>query len=272
MVGVAILRICLKFVTNQIIEEFLNYRQLTEQVLEKKFKFNDKGGKYDTFVSFKDEPNNIYKLAFKRTGLTYILYRLNLGSLSHIKVSITAYDKNSNAKIDSVQEAKYLKYDGTYCKGCNNDELQKNRTDKKLIVRMPRLFLWVGIACTLFFGGIIVGMILFPNDTVTLWTYLVFGLFLLGGLLFFWISIIWRIEVEKNGFKFRNSFNKTMVIPFESIGKVKLKGRLDHDNPINILEAVLYSKGGKVILVITSLHVGGRLFIHRLQQESIKFE
>jgi len=122
MVGIAILRFCLKFVTNQIIDEFLNYRQLLEQVFEKKFKLDNKDGKYDTFISFKDEPNNIYKLAFKRTGLTYILYRLNLGSLSHIKVNITAYDKNSNAKIESVQEAKYLKYDGTYCRGYNNDE------------------------------------------------------------------------------------------------------------------------------------------------------
>jgi len=148
---------------------------------------------------------------------------------------------------------------------------KKNR-NKKLIVRMPRFCLWLGIAGTLFFGGIIVGMILFPNDTVTLWTYFVFGLFLFGGLLFFWISIIWRIEVEKNGFKFRNSFNQTKLIPFESIGKVRLKGKLDPDNPINMLEVVLYSKGGKVILVTTSLHSGGRLFIHRLQQESIKFE
>ena len=61
---------------------------------------------------------------------------------------------------------------------------KKNR-NKKLIVRMPRFCLWLGITGTLFFGGIIVGMILFPNDTVTLWTYFVFGLFLLGGLLFF---------------------------------------------------------------------------------------
>lgn len=121
-VGIAILRICLKFVTNQIIENFLNYRQLSEQVLEKNFKFDDKKGKYDTFICFNDEPSNIYKLAFKRTGLTYLLYRLNLGSLTHIKVSITAYDKNSNTKIDSVQEAKYLKYDDTYCRGYNNDE------------------------------------------------------------------------------------------------------------------------------------------------------
>lgn len=148
----------------------------------------------------------------------------------------------------------------------------KENRNKKLIVRMPRFCLWLGITGTLFFGGIIVGMILFPNDTVTLWTHLVFGLFLLVGLSFFWISIIWRIEVEKKGFKFRNSFNQTKLVPFESIGKVKLKGRLDPDNPINMLEAVLYSKCGKVILVTTSLHVGGRLFIHRLQQESIKFE
>jgi len=149
---------------------------------------------------------------------------------------------------------------------------KKSRNDKKLIVRMPRFCLWVGITSTLFFGGVIVGMTLFPNDTVTLWTYLVFGLFLLGGLLFFWVGIIWRIEVEENELKFRNSFNQTKIISFQSIGKVKLKGRLDHDNPINTLEAVLYSKGGKMILVTTSYHVGGRLFIKRLQQESIKFE
>jgi len=41
MALVAIIRICLKFVTNQIIEEFLNYRQLSEQILEKNFKFDD---------------------------------------------------------------------------------------------------------------------------------------------------------------------------------------------------------------------------------------
>jgi len=271
-VVIAIFHIYIKIVTIKIIEKFLSHAQLSEQVFEKELKYDKKEEKYDVFIIFKDEPNNTYKLAFKRTGLTYILYRLNLGSLSHIRVSITAYNKISNAKIDSVQEAKYLKYDGTYCKRYNNDEQQKNRDNKKLIVRMPRFCLWVGIAGTLFFGVAIVGMTLFPNDTVTFWTYLAFGLFLHAGLLFFWISIIWRIEVEKDGFKFRNSFNQTKVIPFESIGKVRLKGRLDPDNPINMLEVVLYSKSGKVILVTTSLHVGGRLFIKRLQQESIKFE
>ena len=116
IVLVETMKFILKFAANDIIQKFLSFRQLSEQVSEKKFEFEDKEEKYDVFISFKDEPNITYKLAFARTGLTYILYKLKLGSLSHIKISITAYDKSSHAKIESLQEAKYLKYDGYYCK------------------------------------------------------------------------------------------------------------------------------------------------------------
>ena len=100
------IKFILKFLTNQIIQEFLSYRLLSEQVTEKKFEFDNKKQKYVVFISFKDEPNITYKLAFERTGLTYILYKLKLDSLSHIKISITSYDKNSHVKIDSLHGAK----------------------------------------------------------------------------------------------------------------------------------------------------------------------
>ena len=138
----------------------------------------------------------------------------------------------------------------------------------KMIVRQPSYVLFVGLLTTICCGGVIIMMILFPNDTATFGVYFVVGLFFLLGLWYVWMAIAWRVVVENEGLKFRNLRLQTKMILFKDIEKAehkRLGGGLDSKNKI-----ILYSKEGKKVLTIDDGSHNFWAFSKLLDKKSIR--
>ena len=121
----------------------------------------------------------------------------------------------------------------------------------------------------LFWGGLIIFIALFPNDTVTYWVYLIFSAFLLFGVWCVWISLVWKIQIEGNQIYFRNCFLQKKKFTFESIGRVEIKQSINRNQ---LDEIILYSKDGEDLLYVSPFYSGFTLFMDRLKQEGIDFE
>lgn len=148
---------------------------------------------------------------------------------------------------------------------------KKALENTNLVIRQPRFIIWFGVVNNLFWSWLIIHMTFFPHNTTgvgLLIAYLGFGVFLLVGTWFIWITIIWKVLFVENGISFRNSVGKTKIISFSDIEVVKCKKNSND----RIIEAVLHSKDGKIILGLSAIQKGFTEFVNHLTKENIKFE
>ena len=89
-------------------------------------------------------------------------------------------------------------------------EEKSNYEKQNVVIRAPKIFIWVAIVDILFFGGIIFLMTFFPNGTESLSAYVVFSAFLLLGVWMFYYLLIWKVEVTKGEdfFLLRDGFGR----------------------------------------------------------------
>lgn len=80
----------------------------------------------------------------------------------------------------------------------NSKELINNLTKEHIIIQMPKAYMWVGCLDFSFFATCIVLMACFPNDTATLWVWVLFCLFTLLGVAIVLVTIIWKIEIFRH--------------------------------------------------------------------------
>ena len=174
-----------------------------------------------------------------------------------------------------------------------------NRSKKK--VQKPWSSLGLGMLNTLVCGGIIILMILFPNDSATWWVYLILGLFLLIGLWNLCTTVTWEVKIQNNYIQFRNSLGRTQNISFKDVEKIKvfLKVMVKRDGiqikdilsekktfydsverikmgsyleQTRVAQITLYLTDGKKIFSITPDYRGFDDFMEKLKQENVKFE
>lgn len=83
----------------------------------------------------------------------------------------------------------------SYIDKSNDKAMIKNSTKEHIIIRLPKAYMWVGCLDISFFSTCLVLMACFPNDTATLWVWMLFCLFVLFGVAILSVTMIWKIEI-----------------------------------------------------------------------------
>ncbi|MGE5551818.1 MAG: DUF6560 family protein [Bacteroidota bacterium] len=103
-----------------------------------------------------------------------------------------------------------------------NERALNHRSGDDFVIRLPETYLWVGAICAAVFLGFLVLMILFPNDTVTVWVGIVFLGFILLGLSIAAAQVNWRIHVQKDRLSYTTVFGRRYDLGLAEIKKVRL--------------------------------------------------
>jgi hypothetical protein len=99
------------------------------------------------------------------------------------------------------------------------NEVISNLGKDHIIVHLPKVYMWVGLACATFFAILLVSSQYFFTETRSTFTDLGFSMFTLLGLLIFVPAFVWRIDVYKSRdyFLIRNSFWITKKVEYSDI-------------------------------------------------------
>lgn len=98
----------------------------------------------------------------------------------------------------------------------NSNELIKNLKKEHVIIHLPKAYFYIGLVGFLFFGICTFVMYYYPNNTTSVWVWIIFVLFDSIGFFIMLLSQIWKIEVfaDRDYFLYRNSFFKTHRIQY----------------------------------------------------------
>ncbi len=96
----------------------------------------------------------------------------------------------------------------------NSQKLIESLHKQHVIVKLPPVYFWVGCITVIVMTLFILAMFCFPNDSVTIWTYVAFGVFDFLGVLLVIAVLLWRIDVfkDKPYFSYRTIFGKTYTV------------------------------------------------------------
>lgn len=143
-----------------------------------------------------------------------------------------------------------------------NKRAEKFMDENNFKVRQPIMFSLIGITGTIFFGGITIYIILFPNDTEEWWTYVIFSFFVIGCLFFSIFCLSWEIKVENE---------KIIFSPFVGIRRNYIIN--------NITKVKLYSNkkikvyaGKNKLFSVEPTSKGYNVLISRFKREQITFD
>jgi hypothetical protein len=83
----------------------------------------------------------------------------------------------------------------------NGNEIIKNLKEEHIIIRLPKVYKWigVGVAITISIGSVLGNTFLNPISSPELWVVVVLGIFTLIGLYLAWEQHFWRIDVYRHG-------------------------------------------------------------------------
>ena len=106
----------------------------------------------------------------------------------------------------------------------NDAELIKNQKEERITIHYSVVYRWVGFISSAAILIAITLMTAFPNDSVNIWTYLGFGMFLCLGFYLILESYLWRIFIDKQEdyFDFVSSFGRKYRIRYEDILNYKV--------------------------------------------------
>lgn len=96
----------------------------------------------------------------------------------------------------------------------NSKELQKNLTKEHIVIRLSKVYLWIGLLGIVVLSTFCLIMFFFPNDTTTWWVWMIFIFFILLGFCLVCSTLIFKIDIYRNKdyFLYRNIFLKTRKI------------------------------------------------------------
>lgn len=78
----------------------------------------------------------------------------------------------------------------------NDKELVRNQKEEHVVLRLPKVCLWVGLLCVAFFAALLLWAILSSNETAPLWV--IFCLFILVGMVLVYEALVWKIEIFRH--------------------------------------------------------------------------
>ena len=108
-------------------------------------------------------------------------------------------------------------------KRASEKESVKQQNKDEFIVRLPKLYTWIGAICATLFFAIFIMMIIYPDETSNFWIGAGFLSFVLAGGFFTNASLAWRIRVNINHdyFLYRTIFWRSIQIRYAEIEKVR---------------------------------------------------
>lgn len=80
----------------------------------------------------------------------------------------------------------------------NAKELLSSANKQDITVHLPGFFGWVGASDIIFSLAAIILMSIFPNDTCSIWVYVVFCMVVFLGILILLASLVWKIHIYKD--------------------------------------------------------------------------
>jgi hypothetical protein len=139
---------------------------------------------------------------------------------------------------------------------------EKTMDKSNFAVRQSKIFLWIGIICTVFFFALLMLMTMFPNDTAEWPVYLIFSLFAFLGLCLTFYCFKWKLEVEGNQIIFSPVTGGKTSFGIDHITKVKFS---------NGQKITAYNENKKLFSVESNCR-GFNVLVSRLRNEQIHFE
>jgi len=88
-------------------------------------------------------------------------------------------------------------------------------------ITQPKIFLWIGLICGLFFLGIEIFMTIKSNETSEWWVHLIFIFFSLLGFGSSFYCIRWKVKIENNQVIYSKFIGKKIYFTIDQITKVK---------------------------------------------------
>ena len=104
----------------------------------------------------------------------------------------------------------------TYISRSNRKEMLKSESNEHIIIRHPQIYIWIACVCIALFGALLIWIYFFPNDTVTVWVFAGFGVFVLMGNYLILVTLIFKIDIykSKDYFLYRNILFRTYKIRY----------------------------------------------------------
>jgi hypothetical protein len=103
----------------------------------------------------------------------------------------------------------------------NKTALKENEEDF-FRIRQPKIYIWVGAIGFLFFTCLLILMILYPNDTASIWIGMLFAGFSLMGLSLVVSGVKWQILIHKDHIVYTTMFGRVYKYGYSEIKSAKL--------------------------------------------------
>lgn len=143
--------------------------------------------------------------------------------------------------------------------------INKHTDENDFVMYPSRSLLWIAAICITFFSSTIVVMLVFPNDTVSWWGFLIAILLMALGLFLYWCCIIWEVRVSGNEIWYTNILGTTRIFTFDDISIAKTKITEAY------IQVTIYSEK-KNLLSVGDVHFNFQMFMTRLVDKGIKLE
>lgn len=136
----------------------------------------------------------------------------------------------------------------------------EKKSDKIIVVHLPKAYFGVGIICTIVFMIFLLWAVLFPNGTATWWVYSGLTVFVLLGVSIIWSSKVWAIWVyqNENYFIYRTCLGKRYQIFYHECMNFKLG------------ENLLVLRTEKKRFIIDRMSINIEHFVFELRQNKVK--
>jgi len=101
--------------------------------------------------------------------------------------------------------------------------ISRTSNESTVIVQLPRYYVWIGLVVTICTLALLILMIIFPNDTATIWVGILFGCFILLGISIIIATLVWKIYLTKGDdhFIYTTFFGRTHKIYYKNITHYK---------------------------------------------------
>ena len=147
---------------------------------------------------------------------------------------------------------------------------EKAMDSSGFVLRLPRVFAWVGWIGAVFFGAaiVIVAVLatIFPDDTAGWWVYLILFPMFFGSLYFGLYCAYWELRVSGDELCHRTLLKQPRQFRLSDISKVEVK------NPNSPVEQATLYAGTQKILEVGAICAGYYTFVEHLKAGQVKFE
>ena len=142
----------------------------------------------------------------------------------------------------------------------NTRESVANISHNHIIVTLPKIYFWIGCIDILFFGICFFLSIYKPNGTATIWVWVMFGFFVLLGIVIIWATLMWKIDVFRNEefFIYRTFWGHILKIRYDECKQYEIK------------ENTMVLKTARKNLYIDMFSKNYDVFLSMLHQNNIK--